>query len=284
MGSVILAAVGVLASGGPARAQGFNVLDLDPVIGEGLFPRMATLDRGGTGNGVGLDAALLFPDEGGGWGIRTELGGQFYLGEGRFGAALSLPVNQFFPDEGASNAALGNLGIDGLFDHKVGNNLKLVGRLGMLLPTSSDDLEDVTTNSLGQTARLTDLAQSVPQALAIRASASALYDKDRFFARADLGFDVFLDNAGDETADPLFRLNLGGGVHVTPAASLALELVNVSGIGGNGSFSDRTLHTLAVSALFATPPVRPYLSFILPLDDEVRGELWILAVGGVIIF
>ena len=72
---------------------------------------------------------------------------------------------------------------------------------------------------------------------------------------------------------------MAGGVRL-PAADLAVELATYGVLDGPEapSISDRFIHTGAL-ALRSRGPHQLHAAFILPLDEQLRGELWIFSVG-----
>jgi hypothetical protein len=60
---------------------------------------------------------------------------------------------------------------------------------------------------------------------------------------------------------------------------LTAELVSIGVLDGDGgSISNRFLHTLAFS-LRTRGPSQFYVGSVFPLDEEVRGEVWIVSLG-----
>jgi len=100
------------------------------------------------------------------------------------------------------------------------------------------------------------------------------------FFRGDFGFDLAIDRPSSESRSPraLMRANLAGGVHVDPV-DLTLELVNVAALNGDISGIDnRFIHTLGVG--LSTRGTNQFrFGTVFPLDEAVRGEIWILSLG-----
>ncbi len=74
--------------------------------------------------------------------------------------------------------------------------------------------------------------------------------------------------------------NLGVGVKV-PLVQISAELVSVGNVktGEDLDVAERFSHTFAIGAHANLPVVQPYIAFITPLDDDFRGETWVVTVG-----
>jgi hypothetical protein len=75
------------------------------------------------------------------------------------------------------------------------------------------------TNFLATWPRQTDIALTAPDAVYIRLALSPILHVNRLFLRADIGFDLGVDD--NDSADEIFRLNIGGGIDL---GSLARDL------------------------------------------------------------
>lgn len=242
------------------------------------MPDMATLDRGDGITRLGLDFGAAFIDDdivGIDAALRFDVFGQYvsYSGLGLYG---SLPLSVLVA-EGDNETALGNLEIGGLYVAD-SPTVSFVFRAGVALPTSSDDDPgEIVANLLSTWARLTDLAQAVPNTTYVRVGFSPMYHDGGVFLRADLGVDLEVKEDDDAIAvglgdDPnnLFRVNVGGGVDLGTVALMA-ELVNIA---SSSSFDDGDdedfVHTFAVSARFMGESLQPYFTVGLPVDDFSR--------------
>jgi len=240
----------------------------------------ATLDRQTNQRQGTLELGFSIPDDGDSFALRTELYGQFYYKW--IGAYIDLPFNFLILENAGDEAAMGNMELGLYHVLELGDMFSVVGRFGVSVPTAADDSRGSTANVLGGMGRLTDvLTQSVPNATSIRPSLSALIDTDMLFARMDIGLDVIFPDRGD--AEMYLRLNIGAGVHAGPV-DLTLESANLGNLNSyegsaSRSISDEWMHTLAVKLSLPSEHVEPYFAFIMPLDDNIRGDLYMLSLG-----
>jgi hypothetical protein len=239
----------------------------------------ATLDRQTNQRQGTLELGFTIPDDGDSFVLRTELYGQFYYKW--IGAYIDLPFNFLILENAGDEAGIGNLELGLYHVLELGDMFSVIGRFGVSVPTASDDSMGSAANVLGGMGRLTDvLTQAVPNATSIRPSVSALIDSDMLFARMDIGLDVIFPDNGD--SEMFLRLNVGAGVHAGPV-DLTLESANLGSLssdaGSPASTSDKWLHTLAVKLSLPSEHVEPYFAFILPLDDNIRGDLYMLSLG-----
>jgi hypothetical protein len=159
----------------------------------------------------------------------------------------------------------------------------LILRAGLLASTASDsDPLEVATNVVTAYERMTDLLLAVPNYTTGRLSASTVQQFGQVFFRADGGFDFVLDRPSGASDDPsvFFRANVAGGYRVPDAIDLTLELVNLAAVNGDvtGGITNRFLHTLAVGV--RTPGINQlHLGMVFPLDEQNRGEIWIVSAG-----
>ena len=251
-------------------------------------PDFATLDRGDGISHIGLDLAFVKMDappaplDGV---LHFELHGQFILqsGLGFYGA---VPINKSFgdgPEEGEfdGTAALADIDLGGLYVIH-GPELSFVFRLGLILPTASEDPGDGGANFWGSMFRLTDIAMTNPDAWYARLAFSPLLHAHSLFVRGDLGVDIpFAED--DFRADPILRLNLGVGVDLSMAA-LMLELANIADIDDDDEDPDGDddfFSTVAVTLRFMGDSLQPYLSVGVPIDEPIRDLAPFFVAGGI---
>ncbi len=242
------------------------------------MPDMATLDRGDGITRLGLDFGAVFTDDdivGIDAALRFDVFGQFVAHSG-LGLYGSLPISVLVA-EGDNDSALGNLEVGGLYVID-SPTMSFVFRGGVALPTAADDDPgEIVANLVSTWARLTDLAQAIPDTTYVRLAFSPLYHDGGLFLRADLGVDLEVREDDDAIAvglgdDPenLYRLNVGGGVDLGTVAIMA-ELVNLA---SSSSFDDGDeedfVHTFAVSARFMGESLQPYFTVGLPVDEFSR--------------
>ena len=267
----LLVVLGLLA--GPARAQ--------------RAPDLATLDRGDGITKLGIDLGFSFLDPPPyDAGLRLEVWGQYVtkMGLGLYGA---FPLSRSFggegtpsPPEAENTFAIGNLEIGGLYVIEA-PQLSWVFRLGVALPTATSGYEGFFTNYLSTWPRLTDIALISPDTFYFRIAVSPLIHINKLFLRADIGFDLGVDNDdnGVEDADDLIRINVGGGVDLGMAA-LGIELVNLANLDRFDN-DDRFVHTLTLTARFMGAQWQPFFAVGTPLDQFYRDRIKFYLAGGI---
>jgi len=251
-------------------------------------PDFATLDRGDGISHFGLDLAWVKldpPTPPYDSAVHLEVHGQYVLpsGLGFYGA---LPFAKTFgdgPDEDEfdGQGALGDVDLGGLYVIS-GPELSWVFRVGLVLPTASEDPGDFATNFWGQQFRLTDIAMTNPDAWYLRVAVSPLFHAHRLFLRIDLGVDIpFAED--DYRADPIGRLNLGAGVDLGVAA-VGVELANVADIDDDDEDpvgDEDVFSTVAVTARFMGTMLQPFISVGAPIDESVRDNVDLFVAGGI---
>ncbi len=247
-------------------------------------PDMATLDRGDGITKLGVDLGFTFlnfpPYESA---LRLEIYGQVVTksGLGFYGA---LPLASSFgaaddaedpldllPDNAT---AFGNLEVGGLYVTNVSPRFALVFRGGLALPTATSGRDAAATLAYATFPRMTDLALA-SDAWYVRLGISPLLYVDRLFFRADLGFDIGMD----DNANELLRLNVGVGYDFGPVAA-GLELANLGTLDDFGDDED-FIHTLAFTLRFMGEQFQPFLSVGAPLDDSRRDAVEVFIAGGI---
>ncbi len=132
---------------------------------------------------------------------------------------------------------------------------------------------------LSQYERLTDLILAAPNYTALRLSGSTLQEAGTVFFRGDLGFDLAIDKP---TGDPwaFVRVNFAAGVHLQSVVDLTAEFANLGIFGDDTSRSlaNRFFHTLAFGVR-TTGVDQLHFGTVFPLDDTLRGDIWILSLG-----
>lgn len=244
-----------------------------------------TLDRMDKASRLGLqlDLPILYGDE-----LlddvqfaRFELYGQaaWQLGSSAAGLYGQLPLAHAFVFEGGDDVTtLANLELGGFYVLG-GGSTDVVLRGGVSLPTAGDEGEDYRTNSMASLGRLTDSIGVGPESTWLRLSVAPIVHVARGVTlRVDGGFDVPVDSRDDWADDPFVHLNAGLGLALGRAVGLSFESVNLGNATGDGDLSERFLHTLSfgVRGLGA---VQPYGALILPLDEDLRDQLFTVAVG-----
>lgn len=266
----------------------------------GQVPAFATLDRGDSTSRVGLDVGASFLDDeafgGGGTALRFDVHGQYIHASG-FGGYGLLPLSYAsFENEAVDDEmALGNLEVGGLYALPAGPTTAVL-RLGLTLPTASEELEGALANAAAVRPRGTDVATFSPESVWLRLGGSLLARSGNLFVRGDLGIDVPLTEDYEidlglfdvqVELDPLIRFNVGGGVVAGPAAIMA-ELVNIYFTGDAVDDTDpedgddqELEHNLALTGRYFEGNIQPSLSFVLALDDNARDDYDFMLMFGI---
>lgn len=208
--------------------------------------------------------------------MRTDLYGEV----GVFGMGLygSLPVTRSIDGPGGETTAVGNLELGGVHKMSLTGPIDLVSHIGVTAPTASDSLNDIAINTFGSFARVGDLFfGSDPDRVSLRGATSPRWQSGPLFLRADVGLDVAIPT-DDRDTEAAFRGNIGAGVDVL-MLTLTSEISNVGILTESGTASERFLHTLSLGATLNTPIAKPHLAYTTPLDDGLRGEIWVVSAG-----
>jgi hypothetical protein len=268
--SAIVAFV-VVAGAVPALAQ-------ERDVATGPFPVMATMDRVTDHNDLNLSLAyVVFDDDLVDTGLRFDIGGE-YLTPAGFGGYGQVPIS-YISGNDESDTTIGNFELGGLYVIPVSPGSKVVLRGGLSLPTGpqGDDFESLINVALTAPTRVADYANLSGEITWLRLGGSFLHRQGNVFLRADGGFDLPV-HEDDGDADPLVRVNLGGGVQAGKA-TIAGELVTTGTT--NDDATQQFQHTFAATVGFEAGSVRPYGALIIPLDDEVRDTINFIAMAGI---
>ncbi len=251
------------------------------------MPDFAILDRGDGFSNIGLDVAFLSLDSPPlDSALRIEPHAQLVTQSG-LGAYGAFPIARSFGErddttgEIDGETAIGDLDVGGLYVIS-GVDLSFVFRLGLVVPTASEDNGDFVTNYFAGQYRLTDIAMVNPDAWYARLAFSPLLHMHSVFLRVDLGVDIpFAED--NYRADPIGRLNVGGGVDLG-AAALMLELATIADIDDDDEDPDDDedlYHTVAVTARFMGESLQPFLSIGMPIDEPIRDRVDFFIAGGI---
>ncbi len=201
--------------------------------------------------------------------VRFQLGGRFVDPASRAGGYVNLPIT-YASGEGDSFTGIGNIELGGLLVPKIGDgSTGFVFHGGITLPTGSDG-EEAFVNLVGALARPQDLYLALPKSTSLRLGGSALFRSGNVFGRVDLGFDLNLDvQDSSEEADPFMHLNAGVGVDLGSVALMGeLSNVYVFSDEDDASLGDKMINVFAVSARMHSGRAMPYVSLLVPLDDD----------------
>lgn len=245
---------------------------------------------GSASDGSRVTADLAFTAGDGIDAVRTTINGQ-YLGAaglgGYVGISGAVGIVDDFEDDSETVESLGNLELGGLYRRALTPELDLGLRLGVVLPTSSEDFDAFANLLATAVARPTDYVTAYPEVTWLRAAVVPTFQRGALFVRADVGADIaILDTEYIEYA-ALGHANLGVGVR-SGRVSVTGELQNVGVFGEDEnefedseemSLGERFIHTAALSLRYHAPGVEPFITVSSPLDEETRGEFVTVAAG-----
>jgi len=262
----------------PGDSQGAPV----PVVSD-IAPTFMTLDRFDDHTRVGIQIGFdklddLSLDQA--FFMRFNPYGQVILPGTKAGLYGQAAIAHAFVD-GDDGTGFSNLELGGFYMPLPRSN-DLILRAGLVAATATDDGNGAAANVITAYERMTDLLLAVPDYTTARLSASTIQQYGELFFRADGGFDFVISRPGTATDQPsvFFRANFAGGYRIPEAVDLTAELVNIAAVNGNvdGGLTERFLHTLAFSV--RTPGIdQLHLGMVFPLDEQLRGEIWILSLG-----
>jgi len=212
--------------------------------------------------------------------LRFDLHGHYVDPGSHFGGYFQVPY-AYASGNDDSESAIGDAEIGGIFipaglttaDHS------LILHAGITLPTAPDELGPALIGAYASVLRVHDLYQAVPKGVSVRFGASPTFRSGNIYARADIGFDVNMDAAGDDTADPAMHVNAGVGVYVTPEASVTAEVASIT-VFDDTEGDDDNLINGGISFRYNAGAVAPYLGVMVPFDDDVRDDLSFAIIVG----
>jgi hypothetical protein len=240
-------------------------------------PSTLTLDRMDAATRFGIQVGfdkLDRVDLSDGFAMRFEPYGQYVLPSRLIGIYGMLPISHVFDFNGDDATGVGALELGAFF--LPFHDSRLVLRAGLAFPTASDSGDEFVANVFSAYERMTDFMLIAPEYTTLRFSASTVQESGMAFFRGDFGLELAIDKpSGDDAI--YMHANLAAGVRL-PGVDLSVELVNVGDLDGSGDISDRFIHTLALG-LRTRGPHQFYAGTVFPLDENQRGEIWILSLG-----
>ena len=263
-----------------ASAQGF--------LRPGEATPFVTLDRTSPRSTAGFETTISLTDDTSGVdspAMRFDLYGQ-YMAPNGFGVYVNLPlVYASIDDDGLigddSAFTIGNIDLSAVYDVALGPGLNLTSRAGFIVATGpDDDFAGVIAMAANGFGRVTDVAQAFADITWARLATSPQLRSGQWLFRADIGFDIAIDEGdifdGDDLG-PIFRANAAVGFD-SGAVIATAELANTANLGDDSD--DEFIHTIALGARASTGGARPYGAIIIPLDDDVRDVIDLaIAVG-----
>jgi hypothetical protein len=208
--------------------------------------------------------------------MRFEPYGQYVFPGGVAGIYGHVPIARWTESNQPDATGIGNLDMGGFFMPTHGP--ELIIRAGLALSTATDSGDGSGGIIVSQYERLTDIILAAPNYTALRLSGSTLQQSGVFFFRGDAGVDLAIDKpSGDAWA--FLRANVAAGIRLE-GVDLTAELANLGAYGDNvnRTVAQRFFHTLAFSVR-TTGENQVHLGTVFPLDETLRGELWILSLG-----
>jgi len=267
----------------PPQFQPGDATTPPPPRYEEPLPGFMTLDRMDASSRVGAQAGWHKIDDislSDAFIVRLEPYGQFILPNRAVGLYGHVPLVHRF-DFGADDAtSLGNLELGGFY--LPFRSSELIIRGGIAVPTGSDSAPRASANLQSGFERLTDFVLIGPSYTSLRLSASTVRRWDVIFLRADAGLDFVLNKPGTSAnATSVFgRANVAVCARLS-GVDLGFELVNLVAFNGSSVPSGLTNHLLHTAAISVRSPGEDqfHLGFIFPLDQETRGDAWIISLG-----
>ena len=242
-----------------------------------MLPTLMTLDRMDPTSRIGIQIGFEKIDRlsiSDAFLLRFDPYGQYVFPNGQVGIYGQLPLSRITQSNQPDATGIGNIDLGAFFMPT--HSAELILRAGLALSTATDNGDGAAANVVSGLERLTDLILAAPNYTTFRASVSTVQQSGVAFFRGDLGFDLAIDKPTGGNAFYL-RANLAGGLRFTDV-DLTAELVNWGSLDGDGSLENRFLHTAAFSV--RTNGVNQlHLGTVFPLDDQLRGEYWIVSVG-----
>jgi len=267
----------LLGGASKAAAEPVSRLSDDPP------PSTFTLDRMDQASRLGIQVGFDKLDDidlSDSFFMRYELYGQYVFPNTGGGVYVQAPFAHWFnfmSRDSNDHTSMGNIDIGGFLLPT--HNSDLILRLGLALPTASDDANRVATDGTVAFERLTDLFLAAHDYTLLRLSASTVQEVGALFFRGDLGFDFTVDKPSNGQPSVLLRANVAGGARLDPV-DLTVELVNLCAMNGEkvSGIENRFVHTAAAG--FNTRGTDQFrLGMVFPLDEELRGEIWIFSLG-----
>lgn len=191
----------------------------------------------------------------------------------RLGISGGIPIAHVDTDNW-DGTSLGNLtaGIDYLVAGSVRGQRHSATSIGatLSLPTASDGGDSALAALGHSTFRVPDPGRYLPDTTTIRVFGDWRTGTGEWFFQGELGMHALVrDGADDEV---LFRLGVGGGVALSPAAALIAELTTMTDILDDDNDPEDFLHTLDLGVRFLGGNSIFGIRLYLPLDDSMRNR------------
>ncbi|HEY1552955.1 MAG TPA: hypothetical protein VGG28_34230 [Kofleriaceae bacterium] len=232
-------------------------------------PISIAMDRGD--DGVRADASLtIIPASA--FALRADAYVQYVDPRFHAGGYVAMPFTFEHPDYGyPSSSWFGNLELGALYVAHVLPQLRVVARVGIVLPTYNDP-----TSISGDVLRLTDWVDNDSDATTLRFAVSPIYRNGVVFTRVDIGFDRGPTPERLPEATSFVRVNAAVGVAVERVA-FSVESVNLYATNGpfigNGTLPARGASwrdEVVLGGQYQIGVATPYFAFVLPADHDMR--------------
>ncbi len=211
--------------------------------------------------------------------LRLGVFGQYVLPSGFGGyTQFNLSFVRYDDDTSGQNTGVGlsNLELGAIFAVEEGA-LEAIGRMGIALPTASQDTESILANSFNAFSRMTDSSLAPPGSTTLRASLSPIVRSGNLLVRADLGFDLPASSPDGVELNALVRFNLGVGL-LRGDHQFGVELVNLLSLDSDDS--EQLVHNVGLSYRGALGTLSPFFGVFKPLGFEDSSELLFTLIGG----
>jgi hypothetical protein len=208
---------------------------------------------------VGAELTLGHFDEAEDQAFMARVSGQYVTPAG-FGGYASIAAATFGELDAISNLELGGLA---RWDS---GPLSVGARVGLVLPTGTEDLDFLAVYLPLAARRSSDLAGVLPEFTTLRASAAPTYRSGPLTLRGDVGIDVVVSDGDDDPSnddrDALAHIDVGGAYAFGKAAATA-ELTSVFSLGED---EDGSIHNLTLGGQYDLGRVTGHAAFTLPFD------------------
>ncbi len=257
----LLLSVPLLGAAAPALAQP-SAAPTAPAS-----PHFPTLGPDGGGNDLEAQLALSFFE--GELSERVDLGLELD-GDGGTGGYARVAATHL---DGTTAAGAVELGAT---HRRPGATSDLTFRLGLILPTISDEGDDAAHHFSTIVVRPSDVLTAIPQTTTLRLAVQPTWRADRLVARADVGLDVVVATQGDVPDLPFLRADLGVG-YLTGRGAIVAELTSYLYLDE----PDDSVHVAALTGELTAGSATPYVTVSTPfqLGDGGRLDVTNVVVG-----
>ena len=204
------------------------------------------------------------------------------------GGYAQIPFVYAGPGDGAFSPTItdvGSLEIGAVYAPKLSApGVDIVLHAGLALPTGEPGTESLV-GTAASVAALPELYDALPRALTGKLGVSVLLHQAPLFARFDLGLDANFSNDADGsgtrhlTVPQGYHFHAGVGLDFG-AAAVMLESENFT-FGAENNQDGETLSELALGVRIAGRAASPYVTAVLPIEDNTSNTIDVAITAGV---